>query len=437
MKGRTTVMNKDAREQLVREARSAGEGKAAKERSRVGETVTALRGDLRAFVVDTGFQVFLDLLEDERELLCGPRYVHTREREAYRHGFDQGKLVLGGRKISVPKPRVRTVDGKEVELETWNAVTAEDPLEERVMTQILSGVTTRKYSQSLESAPAEAGTSSESRSSVSRKFVARTKKQVRQYLSRPLGDLDLPVIMIDGTGLGDHLLLTAIGVDADGHKHVLGVVEGTTESSQVCLNLFRNLIDRGLVVERARLFVIDGGRGIRSAIRSTFDTWALIQRCHVHKMRNILDHLPEHKRPWARAVVRKAWDSPTAAKARAQLKRLARQLEELHPGAAASVLEGLEETLTLHRLGLQGPLYRTLRSTNLIENLQGTVKSVARHVKRWRNGAMTLRWCVTGLVEAEKRFRRVKGYRSMPSLIAALDASLDGPQAFDTASEVA
>ncbi len=430
-------MYKDAREQSPEEARSAIERKAGRERSGLTGTVEALRGDLRAFVMDAGYRVFLDLLEEERELLCGPRYAHTEEREAYRHGYDQGRLVLGGRKISVPKPRVRTVDGKEVELETWGAVADEDPLEERVMAQILAGVTTRKYSQSLESAPAEAKTSSESRSSVSRRFVARTKKQVQEFLSRPLGDLDLPVIMIDGTGLGDHLLLTALGVEADGHKHVLGTVEGTTEGSQVCLSLFRNLIDRGLAVERARLFVVDGGRGIRSAIRSTFGTWALIQRCQVHKMRNILGHLPEHKRPWVRTIVRRAWDAPTAAKAKAQLKQLAKQLEEPHPGAAASVLEGLDETLTVHRLGLRGALYRTLRSTNAIENLQGTVKSVARHVNRWRSGSMALRWCVTGLVEAEKHFRRVKGYRSMPSLVAALDAALEKPQDVDTTSEVA
>mgnify|MGYP000063656524 CR=1 FL=1 len=219
-------MTKDARERSEEEARSAIGRKAARERSRLTDTVEALRSDLRAFVMDAGYRVFLDLLEGERELLCGPRYAHIEGREAYRHGYDQGKLVLGGRKISVPRPRVRTVDGQEVELETWNAVAAEDPLEDRVMTQILSGVTTRKYSQSLESAPAVAKTSSESRSSVSRSFVARTKRQVRQFLSRPLGDLDFPVIMIDGTGLGDHLLLTAIGVEADGHKHVLGVVEG-------------------------------------------------------------------------------------------------------------------------------------------------------------------------------------------------------------------
>jgi len=436
-KGRTTVMSKDAREQRKRETQNAIKEGEGRDRSRLAGAVEDLRGDLRTFVMDSGFRIFIELLEEEREILCGRRYAHDKRRGAYRHGYDQGKLVLGGRKISVPKPRVRAVDGAEVELATWKAVSAEDPLEERALAQIVAGVTTRKYSSSLEAAPTQGETACEGRSSVSRKFVARTGRQVQQFLSRPLGDLDLPVIMIDGTGLGDHLLLTAIGIDTNGYKHVLGVVEGTTESSQVCMNLFRNMIDRGLKVERARLFVIDGGRGIRKAIRSTFDTWALIQRCRVHKMRNILDHLPLHKRPWVCAIVRRAWDEPTVAMARNRLKRLAKQLQGPHPGAAASVLEGLEETLTVHKLGLEGALYRTLRSTNIIENLQGTVKNFSRNVKRWRNGIMALRWCISGLIVAEKRFRRVKGYGSMPLLIASLDAALLGSHTIAKASDVA
>ncbi len=400
-------------------------------------TLESLRGDLRGFVIDAGYRIFLELLEEERELLCGPRYAHIGERQAYRHGYDQGSLVFGGRKISVPKPRVRSLGGKEIELETWRETSATDPLEERVMEQVLAGVTTRKYSRSLEPAPAEVKTSSESRSSVSRMFVARTKEQVKAFLSRPLGDLDLPVIMIDGTGLGDHLLLVALGIDADGYKHVLGVVEGTTESSQVCLSLFRNLIDRGLVVERARLFVVDGGRGIRSAIRTTFGNWALTHRCHVHKLRNILDHLPRHKRPWVRQIVRRALNEDTTKKAKRQLLRLAKQLEEPHPGAASSVREGLDEILTLHRLGIRGPLYRTLRSTNPIENLQGSIKSFTRHVKRWRSGLMALRWCVTALSEAETHFRRIKGFHAMPFLMAALETALEKNHQIDTESEVA
>jgi len=425
-------MSKDVRETPKMEEEELAGG-----RDGLTATLESLRGDLRGFVIDAGYRIFLELLEEERELLCGPRYAHIGERQAYRHGYDQGSLVFGGRKISVPKPRVRSLGGKEIELETWRETSATDPLEERVMEQVLAGVTTRKYSRSLEPAPAEVKTSSESRSSVSRMFVARTKEQVKAFLSRPLGDLDLPVIMIDGTGLGDHLLLVALGIDADGYKHVLGVVEGTTESSQVCLSLFRNLIDRGLVVERARLFVVDGGRGIRSAIRTTFGNWALTHRCHVHKLRNILDHLPRHKRPWVRQIVRRALNEDTTKKAKRQLLRLAKQLEEPHPGAASSVREGLDEILTLHRLGIRGPLYRTLRSTNPIENLQGSIKSFTRHVKRWRSGLMALRWCVTALSEAETHFRRIKGFHAMPFLMAALETALEKNHQIDTESEVA
>ena len=430
-------MSKDVKETAKSEERVFSEDELAKERDSLMTTIEALRGDLRGFVVDAGYRVFLELLEEERELLCGPRYAHLGDRQAYRHGYDEGRLAFGGRKISVPKPRVRSLDGKEIEMETWRETSATDPLEERVLEQILSGVTTRKYSRSLEAAPAEVKSSSESKSSVSRMFVARTKEQVKAFLSRPLGELDFPIIMIDGTGLGDHLLLVALGIEADGRKHVLGVAEGTTESSRVCVALFRNLIDRGLVVERTRLFVIDGGRGIRSAIRTTFGRWALTQRCHVHKLRNILDHLPGHKRPWVRQMVQRAWNEDTAKKAKQRLLRLAKQLEEPHPGAASSVLEGLDEVLTLHRLGIKGPLYRTLRSTNPIENLQGSIKSTTRHVKRWRSGFMALRWCVTALLEAERHFRRIKGFNAMPFLIAALESALEKNNQFDTESEVA
>ena len=430
-------MGKDVRETPKSEERVFAGEELARRRDGLTATLEALRGDLRGFVMEAGYRIFLELLEEERELLCGPRYAHIGERRAYRHGYDEGSLVFGGRKISVPKPRVRSLDGKEIELETWRETSATDPLEERVMEQILAGVTTRKYSRSLEAAPAEVKTSAESRSSVSRMFVARTKEQVKAFLSRPLGDLDLPVIMVDGTGLGGHLLLVALGIDADGHKHVLGIVEGTTESSQVCLSLFRNLIDRGLVVERARLFVVDGGRGIRSAIGKTFGNWALIHRCHVHKLKNILDHLPGHKRPWVLQMVRRALNEDTAKKAKRQLLRLAKQLEEPHPGAASSVREGLDELLTLHHLGIRGPLYRTLRSTNPIENLQGSIKSFTRHVKRWRSGLMALRWCVTALSEAETHFRRIKGFHAMPFLMAALETALEKNHQIDTESEVA
>ena len=353
-------------------------------------------------------------------------------RRAYRHGHDEGCLVFGGRKIRVKKPRIRSVEGQEIELETWRRMADEDPLRDRVVEQILLGVSQRGYEWSLELPPAGAAARGTHRSSVSRQFQARTTQQTESFLSRSLDGIDLPVILIDGTGLGDHMLLVALGIDASGKKHILGVAVGTTESEQVCRSLFRNLIDRGLVVERARLFVIDGGKGLRKAIRTTFGDWSLVQRCQIHKLRNVAEHLPQHRRAWVKAAMRKAWKSGTVQAARHRLEQLAKQLEDEHPDAARSIREGLDETLTVIRLGLTGGLLRTLRSTNPIENLQGAIQRVVRNVKRWRGGSMARRWCVTALIEAEKRFRRVKGHREMPQLVGSLEAIVNKNRLDDT-----
>lgn len=379
---------------------------------------------LREFVLAAGTTVLLEELEADRMLLCGPRSQFQSDRRNYRHGHDVGELVLGGRKVRVPKPRVRSVAGRELELPHWRHFSQEDPLDERVQQQILLGVSTRGYRQSLEPLPVELEERGVRRSSVSRRFVARTARAVGAFLRRPLGEIDFPVVQIDGVVVDEHVLLTAQGIDATGRKQVLGVAEGSSESEEVAKNLLRNLIERGLVVERARLFVIDGGKGLRKAIRSVFGAWALIQRCQVHKMRNVLDHLPDRQKAWVRAAIRRAWSATTVARAKEQLRTLAAQLRADHPGASGSIEEGLDETLTVIGLGVVGSLHQTLRSTNPIENLQGTIRRITRNVKRWRNGSMVLRWVVTALIDAEKKFRRVKGYCDMPQLIAALDATV-------------
>jgi putative transposase len=404
--------------------------------SRLPGVLLDARRALRELVLVNGMKVFAEMLEDDRTLLCGPKHQPTAERTAFRHGHDEGSLVFGGRKIRVRKPRVRSVAGEEVELPTWQRMSVEDPLRDRVVQQILSGVSSRGYEASLEPLPAEIPSRGTRRSSVCRRFIARTTEQTKAFLSRSLEDLDLPVILIDGTHLGDHVLLVAMGIDTSGAKHILGVSVGTTESEQVGRSLFRNLIDRGLVVERARLFVIDGGKGVRKAIRTTFGAWALVQRCQIHKLRNVAEHLPEHRQAWVKSAMRQAWKLGTEAKAKHRLEQIARQLDAEHPDAAASIREGLEETLTVIRLGLGGALLKTLRSTNPIENLQGTIKRIVRNVKNWRGGSMALRWCVTALVEAEKKFRRIRGHREMPQLVAALKAIIN-KNSLDTKEQVA
>ncbi len=378
---------------------------------------------LREFLLAAGMKALLDELEADRTLLCGPKGKFQDDRQASRHGYDTGQLVMGGRKVRIPKPRVRSVGGGELELPHWRHFSQEDPLDERVQKQILMGISTRDYRASLEELPVPLEETSISRSNVSRRFVARTTRSVETFLSRPLGEHDFPVLMLDGVEMGEHILLTALGIDATGRKQVLGVVEGGSESEEVAKTLFRSLIERGLVVERARLFVIDGGKGMRKAIRSVFGEWALVQRCQVHKQRNVLEHLPERQRTWVRAALHRAWSAATVARGRELLRHLAAQLRMDHPGAATSIEEGLDETLTLIGLGVVGALQRTLCSTNPIENLNGTVRKVSRNVKRWRGGSMALRWTVSALMGAERKFRRVKGHADMPRLVAALDAT--------------
>jgi len=391
---------------------------------------------LRDFLLAAGLKELREAFEEDRTLLCGPKGKFQTARRAYRHGHDVGELVLGGRRVRVRKPRARSVDGCELELPHWRHFGQEDPLDERAQRQILLGVSTRDYADSLEALPIELPERGTRRSSVSRRFVARTAQAVEAFLSRPLGEIDFPVLQLDGVVLDEHLLLTAQGLDTTGRKQVLGVTEGSSESEEVAKTLFRNLIARGLVVERARLFVIDGGKGLRKAIRSVFGAWALIQRCQVHKMRNVLEHLPERQRAWVRAAIRRAWSASTVGRAREQLRTLATQVRADHPGASASIEEGLDETLTVIALGVVGSLHQTLRSTNPIENMQGTIRRVTGNVKRWRDGSMVVRWVVTALIGAEKKFRRVKGYRDMPQLIAALDATV-GVEALDKKVSVA
>ena len=422
----TTVMAKTATKEFGGKAGAAPAKVAVTRRVALGTVLVRARQALREVMLSAGTDVLLAMLEDDRMALCGPKHSQSEERTNHRHGYDTGPLVLGGRKVAVRKPRVRSIDGdEEVELPTWRRFSDEDPLTDRALEQILVGVTTRKYERSLEPLPEGLESQGTSRSSVSRRFVARTSAQVDAFLARSVKDEDYAVVMIDGTGFGDHLMLVAMGIDSKGEKHVLGVREGTTESEGVCRSLLQDLIERGLQVERARLFVIDGGKGIRKAIRDVFGAWALVQRCQEHKRRNVLDHLPKSKRARVSKAMRDAWKSESEAAARRLLRQLARELEPAHPGAAASLKEGLDETLTVLSLGVRGSLARTLVSTNPIENLQGLLKRVVRNVKRWRGGSMALRWAVTGLMEAEKRFRRVKGHREMPRLLAALSSKIE------------
>lgn len=388
------------------------------------EVLADLKTAFFGLCLTAGQQVFAAMMEHDRERLCGPKHVPNPDRRAYRGGSVPGEVTLGGRRILVPRLRARSVDGHELVLPSFAYAAHRDPLDARTLEAIAIGVTTRKYRRALDPVPAGRRERAVSKSSVSRRFVALTSAQLTTWLARPLGELTIRILLIDGLHFRDHVILLALGVDSQGHKHVLALREGTTENATVCKALLSDLRDRGLDLDQAMLFVIDGGTGLRKAIREACGPTAIVQRCQVHKRRNVLEHLPETMRPRVRRVLDEAYRLADAALAKRRLLQLAAGLAHTHPGAAASLREGLDETLTLQRLGVTGALYRTLRSTNAIENLNGLVGHFVRHVRRWRNGRMLVRWIAAGLREATRSFRRLRGHRDLAALVRALDRGM-------------
>lgn len=372
-------------------------------------------------VVTLGMQQVYEILEEERTALCGPRYVHEEKRAAVRGGHCRGALPMGGRTVHIERPRARTADGRhEVHLESWEQFRRADMLTDRALEQMLLGISTRKYERSLEPLPKSIETSGTSKSSVSRRFIQGTQKKLDELLGRELSEKELKVIMIDGIHFADHVILVALGIDDDGRKTVLGINEGATENSASCRALLRGVVDRGVSADRAMLFVVDGGKGLRKAITDMWGGLALIQRCQIHKQRNVEEHLPPSMQATVRKSMRQAYRIRDAKKAKKLLNNLAAKLDDQHPGAANSLREGLDETLTVMGLGLPESLERMLSVTNAIENLLGSVRVVSRRVKRWIGGKMILRWTAAGLLEAEKGFRRIRGYKHMSKLVTAL-----------------
>ena len=372
--------------------------------------------------VRVGEEALRALMERDRTELCGAKWSRDPSRRAVRGGSAPSEITLGGRRVNVRRLRASAIDGPELELPSFAWAADRDPLDEHTWRSIVAGVSTRKYADALDPLPEELKERSTSRSSVSRRFVALSERQLSECLSRPLGELDLWVVMIDGIDYRDHTMLIALGIDSSGKKHVLGLREGTTENAAVAGALLSNLVDRGLSTDHPLLWVIDGGKALRKAIRRVFGHVAVVHRCQIHKIRNVLDHLPEEMHPSVLRAMNQAYESSKPESARRQLERLARSLKTDHPGAAGSLREGLEETLTLQQLGIKvnGTLWKTLRSTNPIENLNGSVADFTSNVRRWRGGSMILRWVGSAILQAEKKFRRVRGYREMPVLIRAL-----------------
>lgn len=401
----------------------------------LGELVGAAKEGLLALSVGVGLGVLAELMEEEVDEAVGPKGKHDPDRSAVRHGHEAGEVTLGGRRLAVERPRVRSADGQaELSLTTYAHFADRDPLTQVVLERMLAGVSTRRYRRTQEpvGSEVERAARSTSRSSVSRAFVERTRRSLGELMSRHLDDVRLAAMMIDGLELQGRTNVVALGITTEGVKIPLGLWEGSTENATVATALLSDLVERGLDPEQGILFVIDGAKALRKAIRNVFGA-APVQRCLRHKERNVLDHLPERDRPSVKQRLRRAWALEDHVRALEQLRQLARELDRSYPGAAGSLREGMEETLTLTRLGVTGSLKRTLESTNPCESMIEIVRRTQRNVKRWSSGEMALRWTAAGMLEAERQFRKIIGYRDLATLVVAIERDHDNRRHSDAA----
>jgi putative transposase len=389
----------------------------------LGELVGAAREGLLALSVGVGLGVVHELMEAEVTEVVGPKGKHNPDRVAKRHGHEDGSMTLGGRRVPVSRPRMRTVDDTdELAVESYGYFADRDPLTRAVMDRMLAGVSTRKFAVVGEpvGSDVEAASSSTSKSSVSEMFVERTRTALAELMGRRLEDVRLAVMMLDGLEIADRTHVVALGVSTDGVKIPLGLWEGSTENATLARTLLADLIDRGLDPEQAILFVIDGGKALRRAIKDVFGEHALVHRCHRHKERNVTDLLPDCDRDHVRGRIRAAWSLTDPELARQRLELLAGELDRTWPDAAASLREGMQDTLTLMRLGITGKLATTLCSTNPCESMIEIVRHTQRNVKRWQDGDMRKRWTAAGMLVAEQQFRRIIGYRDLATLVIAI-----------------
>ena len=391
-----------------------------------------VRQGLLAASVQIGLGVMQELMAAEVDQIVGPKGRHQPSRTASRHGGEAGSVPVGGRRIPVRRPRVRAVDGSgEIGLETWDCFQQVDLLSERAVTAMLAGVSTRNYATAALEPIGDVAAGSTSKSAVSRRFVDATAARLAELRDRDLSASRWLVIYIDGFDLGEQAMITALGVDSEGNKHCLGLVQGTTENATVCSDLLTGAVQRGLDVSGGVLFVLDGGKGLHAAIRRVFNGQPyVIARCRAHKERNVLDYLPKAEKSFIRRKLRAAWANPDWRQATAALEALAAQLELRWPDAAGSLREGLAETVTINRLGITATLARTVATTNPIESTIEIVKAHAHNVKNWtpptgpnphrRAGDMRLRWAAAGILCAEDQYHRVEGHRQLAQLAATL-----------------
>jgi putative transposase len=388
----------------------------------LADAAGAVKEGLLGFCADVGLMVMAQMMNAEMTARVGPKNAKIPGRQANWHGTTTGPVVLGGRQLSVTRPRGRTVEEKEIELDIWTAFSSKDLLDRLTVERMLAGVATRRHVDVAEPLGADVETAAKAtgRSSVSRRFKRATEAALGELMARDLSGLEVAVIMIDGLDVAGQCVVVALVITTDGTKIPVGLWLGDTENKTVVTGLLADLAARGLSVDGGLLAVLDGAKALAAGVKKVFGDKALIQRCTLHKRRNVKGYLPKElgsKIDWRLA---RAFADADPAKGLEAAKRIAAELKADHPDAAASLLEGLEEMFTLRRLGVNGRLAATLTNTNCIESMISVARTTMGNVKSWKDGSMKKRWVAAGMLEAERSFRRVRGCKDMPSLVAAL-----------------
>jgi putative transposase len=402
------VQNKRQQVKLV-----FGEGTAGE--FNVERLVEELGVEFHALAASAGVLIMREIMEQEVESLAGKRY--SRRTAIDRWGKQEGYVMIGGQKAAVHHTRLRNKAGKEVPLTSYERFQDAGQRTQAVFQRLVSGLSCRNYPRAIETIRHGYGVS---KSVVNREMIEATSHQLKTLCARDLSAFALCAMIIDGVRLGDHIFIVALGVETSGKKAILGFREGSTENADVCVKLLEDLVERGLTSDAAVLVVIDGAKALRSAVERFFGARAALQRCQVHKRRNVKQHLPDKYHAEYERKLSAAYKMTSYHDAKHALESIGRELERLNPDAAASLREGLEETLTLHRLQIPPLLRRSLSSTNLIESAFSRGRSVMRNVKRWIDSQQRHRWLATALLEAEKKFRTIKGYHSMALLVNVL-----------------
>src|SRR5438477_5035479 len=384
----------------------------------MAEMVGWLRKGVGELVRQAGLQLMELLMQEEVRGLVGERSQRQAERTANRWGSERGYCVVMGQKVSIERPRVRTTADKEVRLGSYEMFHRGEPLTETVWEKLMLGLSTRRYGQAVREFTEAYGLE---KSAVSEHFIEASRVKLKDLMERRLNKLQLCALLIDATPFEGQQMIVALGIGQDGRKTILGIRQGATENATVVGELLGDLMNRGLDFTEPRLYVLDGGKALTTAVKKYAGESAAIQRCQVHKRRNVLDHLTDEQKPAVAKRLNVAYALEDYAAAKQALNQLHRELMDLNPSAARSLGEGMEETLTVHRLHVPMQLRKTLASTNVIESAFSIVERVCRNVKRWHGGDQRERWVGSGLLVAEKQFRRVQGYKQIPNLIRELE----------------